>query len=169
MSFNISISNALDILVDQFSNYINWALKVLRRKELPETNDPIFPILNQTVSSQTIISAVREQTIKTSFLIVCGTCNVDVFRSHTNITLFKHSYCIEYTSDWADSYIYLYLYKDRCPTGIYNKLNGSNIYYKLFEKQLLNIASLFMNLIKKWLFKYISFSIVLYNIELTFL
>ena len=51
MSFNISISNALDILVDQFSNYINLALKVLRRKELPETNDPIFPILNQTVSS----------------------------------------------------------------------------------------------------------------------
>ena len=48
--------------------------------------------------------------------------------------------------DWAESY--KNLCKASSPTGIYTYLNGSNIYI-LFEKQFLNIARLFTNLIKK--------------------
>jgi len=47
----------------------------------------------------------------------------------------KKNYCVEYTSDWAESYNNLH--KARSPTGIYKYLNGSNIYYKHFEKQYL--------------------------------
>ena len=50
--------------------------------------------------------------------------------------------------DWAESYYNLY--KACSPTGIYKYLNSSNIYYKLFGKQFLNIARLFMNLINDY-------------------
>ena len=46
--------------------------------------------------------------------------------------------------DPAESYNNLY--KAHSPTRIYKYFNGSNIYYKLFEKQFLNIARLFMKI-----------------------
>ena len=70
--------------------------------------------------------------------------------------------------DWADWVIITYI-KPAPPTSIYNYLNGSNIYYKHFEKQILNIARLFMNLIKSDYFNTFryTFLIVVYNIKLT--
>ena len=61
--------------------------------------------------------------------------------------------------DWAESYNNIY--KARSPTGIYTYLNGSNIYYKLFEKQFLNIARLFMNLIKSDYFNTFHYKILI--------